>query len=1181
MCIQLWKRVFNQLQQWPTRERAAISVIQILLLALSCAGVGLAQIVTAAVQGTATDPSGASVPSAAVTATDTSTGVSTKTKADATGRFVFPQLAPGGPYTVTVSAPGFKTEVHAGIMLDVNQSVTLPVSLQLGASDEKVEVYADVSQIDTTSAAIGEVIENRSIDDLPLNQRNVYSLVFLAPGVTGSVTAQYNSLNISIDGGRPGATDVLLDAIPASPPLINPIGGLAAFPSVDAVQEFKVMNNQYSAEFGRSQSGIINIILKSGNNKFHGSVYDFVRNSGMDANLFFNRLNDTPLPPFSRNQFGGSLSGPIWLPKIYNGHDKTFFLFSYEGLRQGTGSSMYFSVPTALERAGDFSQSYTTAGTKVHIYDPATTVNSGGTYTRKEFVNNGVVDQIPANRLDPVAAKVLSYYPLPNVATPSNASVNNYFATATQSVTIDTIDSRVDEVINDRNRFFVRYSRRGLDTLPYRYWPNPFQVAEGGQDQPQVSNSAAADYTRTQSPKFLIDVRFGFSRTAINFTPISAGFNPSTQLGFPGYIAANADHLLFPGIAPASYQTLGDGGPGQARHGGFDVYLIGIDTTKIIGHHVIHFGFDGRLLRADDLESGASTGTFSFSPVATQQNNTSSATSGNSIASLALGLGTTGTMTINSKNAATESKYYGLFVQDDWQLLTKLAVNLGLRYDLDIPRTERFNRMEVFNPSVASPLASAVPGLTGGVQYVDAGGTSRRQFSPRYLDFGPRVGMSYALENNTTVRAGYGVYFGPSMRSAAATIGQEGFSSTTSYAGLASNLPSTYLSNPFPTGLNFPVSSSQGLLTGIGSTFESPLVNDNKVGYVQTWDLDIQRQLPGKILLDVAYVGTHGVHLNKGGETDYNANQLTPATIANAGSTLTGTSTNPFYGSIKTGPEAGKTIPNYYLAQPFPEFLAIDYTLPVGGWEHYNSFQAKAVEHLSHGLTMLVSYTDQKQIDDYSGIQNVGNITGGIQNIYNDAGERAVSSNNIGRMLTVSAVYALPLGRRQQFGAQWNRGVDALFGGWQINGIVTEQNGFPLSPTATNSLVSGNAGNNVLRPNVVAGVSPKVSGPNYVKRTNWVNAAAFSTPAAYTFGNAPRTLPEARQDGTHNIDASIFKSFRFGDRYDFEVRGEFFNVLNQTVFGTPTMNINSSAFGTVTSQANAPREIQAAAKLVF
>jgi hypothetical protein len=1140
----------------------------------------MAQMVTASVQGTAVDPSGAAVPNASVTALETSTGVSTKTTTDGTGRFIFPQLAPGGPYTVTTSATGFKTDVHAGIMLDVNQSVTLPVSLQLGATDQKVEVFADASQVDTTSAAIGEVIENRSIEDLPLNQRNVYSLVFLAPGVTGSVSAQYNSLNISIDGGRPGATDVLLDAIPASPPLIVPIGGLAAFPSIDAVQEFKVMNNQYSTEFGRSQSGIINIILKSGTNQFHGSAYDFVRNSAMDANLFFNRLNKTPLPPFSRNQFGGSLSGPVRIPKLYNGKDKTFFLFSYEGLRQGTGSSQYFSVPTALERVGDFSQSYTTAGARVHIYDPATTVNTGGTYTRTEFSNGGVLDQISTSRLDPVASKILAYYPLPNVATPNNASVNNYFATATQHQTIDTYDSRVDEDINDRNRFFVRYSRRALVTNPFLYWPQPYQIAEGGQYQPQVSNSAAIDYTRTQSPKFLIDARFGFSRTAINFTPLSAGFNPSTQLGMPSYIATNADHLIFPGIAPASYQTLGDAGAGQTRRGGFDVYLLGVDNTKIIGHHVVHFGFDGRLMRADDVESGASTGNFSFSPVATQQSNTSSATSGSSIASLALGLDTTGTYTINSKNAATESKYYGLFVQDDWQILPKLSLNLGLRYDLDIPRTERYNRMEVFNSAISSPLSSRVTGLTGGLQYSGVGGADRRQFTPRYLDFGPRAGMSYALNNNTTIRAGYGIYYGPSLRSAGATIGQQGFSNTTSNSGLTSNLPSTFLANPFPNGLNHPVGSSQGLLTGIGTTFNTPLAGDNKVGYVQSWSLDIQRQLPGKILLDASYVGTHAIHLNKGGEGDFNLNQLTPAAIAN-GATLTATSPNPFFGSIATGPESGATIPNYYLAQPFPQFLALGLLYPVGGYEHYNAFQFKMEKHLSHGLTMLISFTDQKQVDDYSGIENVGNISGGIQNIYNDTAERAVSSNNIGKMLIVSAVYALPFGRGQEFGAHWNRGLDALFGGWQINGIATEQNGFPLAPSATNSLVSGNAGNNVLRPNVVSGVSPHVSGPNYVKRTNWVNLAAFSTPAPYTFGNAPRTLSNARSDGTHNIDASIFKNFKYGSRYDIEIRGEFFNVLNQTVFGAPTMNINSAAFGTVTSQSNSPRDIQAAAKFVF
>jgi Carboxypeptidase regulatory-like domain/TonB dependent receptor/TonB-dependent Receptor Plug Domain len=1132
------------------------------------------QFVTASLQGTVQDRTGASVPGAKIEATNVSTGVSTRGVTDASGRFVFASLPPGGPYRVSVEATGFKTEERTGINLSVNQIVDINVPLQVGETTQKVEVNADATQLETDTAAVGQVINNRSVDNLPLNQRNVYSLMFLVPGVTGSVTYQYNSLNFSVDGGRPGTTNVLVDGIPASPPLIVPIGGFAVFPSVDAVQEFKVQTTAYSAEFGRSGSGIVNVILKSGTNHFHGSGYDFVRNSALDSNTYFSNHSGTPLPSFERNQFGGSLTGPVWIPKLYNGKDKTFFLFSYEGLRQGTETEVTTTVPTALQRIGDFSQTFNSGGQQVVIYNPTTTVASGSGYVRQPFAGNKITN------IDPVAAAILQYYPLPNQPGAPYAGTNNFFASGTSQLNIDTFDARVDEVFNERDRLFVSYSRRNVTSPPALLFPKADQIAEGGNSEPQVSNSAAIDYTRTVSPKFLIDVPFGFSRTFINFVPISAGFNPSTGLGFPGYIAADADHLLFPGIAPANYYTLGDAAQGETRRGGFNIYFLGNNNTKIARNHVIKFGGDIRILQANDVESGNSTGSFTFTNAITQgpNPNAATATGGNSIASLLLGVGS-GTYEIGSKNAATESKYFGAYIQDDWKALPRLTINLGLRYDLEIPRTERHNRMETFDPTALSPLAgtSGITGLTGGVVFSGVDGASRRQFSPRWSDFGPRVGLAYQIDPDTAIRGSYGIYYGPSLRSAGATIGNEGFSAVTTYTGSPNGLtPSVYLSNPFPNGINQPVGSSQGLLTGIGSSFENPLQGDNKVGYTENYDLDIERQLPFNLLVDVAYVGSHGVHLNKSGENDWNANQLTPATLA-LGTQLEQSVANPFNGIITTGAEAGATIPESYLKAPFPQFTAVDLSYLVGGYEIYNSFQIKVNKRLSHGLSALVSYTGQKQIDDYSGIQNVGNITGGIQNIYDQQAERAVSSNNISRALVVSAVYNLPLGRGQTIGGNWSKPVDALLGGWQLNGITTQQNGFPLSPSTQNT---SDSGSNVLRPNLT-GVSPVVKGSVKSKLNDYLNSAAFSQPAPFTFGNAPRTLSNVRGPGTHDVDFSLFKNFQATARVKVEFRAEAFNLLNQVVFGSPNTTLSSGQFGVITSQSNTPRQIQLALKAVF
>ena len=1131
------------------------------------------QVASASLEGDVQDASGATIPSAQIQVLNTSTGVKTAAVTGSDGRFITPSLQPGGPYTVKVEAAGFKTEERAGITLEVNQSARITIILQVGATSEVIKVTGDAPLLESSTAAMGSVIENRSIVNLPLNQRNPYSLVFLAPGVNGSVTAQYNSENISVNGGRPGSSDILVDGIPSSPPLVNPIQGFAVFPSVDAVQEFKVQTNSYSAEFGRTGSGIVNLIYKSGTNQFHGSAFEFLRNSDLDSNSFFSNLHGTPLASFKRSQFGGSLGGPLDIPKLYRGHDKTFFFAAYEGLRQGTANSVTTTVPTALQRAGNFTQTLTAAGAQVVIYDPTTTVASGSAFVRQPFAGN----VIPVSQINPVAANIVNYFPLPNQ--PGNAAgANNFYSAGTSVLNSDQVDVKVDENINDKNRFFVRYSRRNLAQPFDALFPAADVIAEGGDSQPQISNSAAFDYTYTRSPTLLVEFRYGFARTLINFVPISDGFNP-TKLGFPSYIAANADLLLFPGIAAQNYYTLGDAAQGDFRHGAFESHLLGVNATKVLTRHVLKFGAEGRRLRANDDESGASTGSFSFTNALTQgpNPNVATATGGNAIATLLLGVGS-GTMTIDSKNAATESEYYGFYAQDDWKLTKKLTLNIGLRYGIDMPRTERYNRMETFNPTIASPIAAqtGLAGLVGGLQYVGVGGNSRRQYQPQLNNFDPRFGFAYQLDSNTVVRGGYGIFHGPSLRSAGATLGNYGFSATTTYTGSPNGLtPTLSISNPFPNGLNLPVGASQGLLTGYGTSFESPLTADNRVPYTENWDVDIQRQLPGNLLIDVAYVGSRGVHLNQSGENDFNLDQLSPQALS-LGTQLQQSVPNPFFGYITTGPEAAATVPRSYLAAPFPQYTAMDASYITGGYTIYHSVQVKVEKRFSQGLNLLLAFTGQKLIDDYSIISNVGN-NAGIQNIYNPAGERSISANDISKRLVISGGYQLPFGRGQRFGSNWNRVVDTALGGWQFNGIATAQTGFPLAVTTQNT---SNSGSTSLRPNN-NGTSAAMSGPVSLRLNDYLNAAVFSQPAPFTFGNTGRTLPNVRAPGLENIDFSVFKNFLIKERLSAQFRAEAFNVLNQVVFGSPNTVLSSGQFGVISSQSNAPRTIQFGLKLLF
>lgn len=1132
------------------------------------------QIVTATLQGVVTDNSGAAVPGATVTVTNTATGVSGTIKTDGGGRFVFASLAPGGPYAVTVKAAGFKEEQRKGITLAINQIANLSLSLEVGAATEQVTVTADANQLNTTNASLGQVISNRSVVNLPLNQRNVYALVYLVPGAHGTTGGSYNNFNLSVDGGRPGTQLLLLDGIPSAPPGINPNTYVAAFPSVDAVQEFNVMTSNYSAQFGRSGSGVINVVLKSGTNQLHGSVYEFLRNSALDSNNYFSNLHGRPLPLFHRSQFGASLNGPVVIPKIYDGRNKTFFLFSYEGLRQGSATQLTTTVPTALERAGDFSQTVNKQGQPVTIYDPVTTVASGSGFVRQPFAN----DVIPTTRIDPVAKAIVNYYPLPN--TPGGlGGVNNYFASGTSTFTTNSLDAKVTEVLNSRNRIFVRYSQNSQDTPMAFLFPKAVQIAEGGQNFPDFSHSAAIDYTFTASPTLVIDTEFGFSRVAWDATAISLGFNPTT-LGFPSYIADNADHLIFPGVAPQNFYTLGDAGNGQNRHGGSSIFMLGNNDTKVIGNHVITFGGAAWLLLGNDIESGQSTGNFAFTPGITQGPNPNIATptAGNSIASLLLGVGT-GNMVVDSKNAATAARYFGIYGEDSWKATPRLTLNLGLRYDLDIPRTERYNRMETFDSTAPSPLAgpTGISGMVGGTVFPGVGGASRRQFSPQWTNFSPRFGLAFDAGHNTILHAGYGIYYGASYFTAGETIGQEGFSATTTYNGSPNGLtPSVFLNDPFPTGINRPAGSADGLLTGIGTSFNTPLINDNKVPYSENWNFDIQHQFGFRTLVSLSYVGSHGVHLNKSGEGDWFANQLSPAALS-LGTQLQETVSNPFFGIIKTGPESGTKIARSFLVAPFPQFTAIGYDFLNGGYVNYDSFTLKVAKDLSHGLSFLLSYTGSKQLDDYSGIENVGNTTGGIQNIYNPAAEYAVSSNDISRNLVISGIYDLPFGRGRMFGAHWNRGMDLVLGGWQVNGITTQQTGFPLSPSTQDTSQSGGE---TLRPNLT-GADPATHGSMKLRINNYLNAAAFSQPAPFTFGDAPRTLSNVRAPGMHNIDFSIFKNFAATERVHVEFRAEAFNLLNQVVFGSPNMSLTSGQFGVISSQANTPRDIQFALKILF
>ncbi|MCL5744575.1 MAG: TonB-dependent receptor, partial [Acidobacteria bacterium] len=928
-----------------------------------------AQMITASLEGTVLDSTGAVIPSAKVRIANTATNAVTSLETDSTGRFLAPSLPPG-PYQVTVDASGFKKLERSGIVLQVNQAARLELSMEVGTASETVEVNAEAPLLDSVSSSLGHVVNNQNIVNLPLNQRNPFALIFLVPGVVGSVGFNFNNANISVNGGRPGTNEILADGIPSSPPLVNPIQGYSVFPSVAAVQEFKVQTDNYSAEFGRSGGGIINLVFKSGTNALHGSLFEFLRNSAVDANGFFANSRGIPLASFKRNQFGGSVGGPVYLPKVYDGRNKTFFYATYEGLRQAQFGNTVTTVPTALQRTGNFSQTRNSAGAPVIIYDPITTVASGTGYVRQPFAGN----IIPTSRLDPVAFNIAKYYPMPNGAGDPNSGTNNYAASGNAVVNINQFDIKADENLNDNNRFFFRFSHRILDSVPANYFPADVAVARGGSLQPSHYNNAAFDYTWNVRPTYLMDFRYGLGRTAFFYRPVSDGFNP-TQLGFPGYLVAQADRPMFPGVAAQGYVNLGNGGNGEFANAAFESHVLSINNTKVLSKHVFKFGYEMRLLRVNTYQAGAADGNFSFTRAITQgpDPNRATATAGDGIASLLLGVGS-GSLTNKFKDVATSAWYYGMYFADDWKVSRKLTLNLGLRYELQTPRVDRYNRMNVLNPFVASPLAgpTGLTDLKGGLEFVGVDGRSRTQFSTQATNFAPRVGFAYQMNQNTVLRGGYGLFYAPSLRTAAGTVSTMGYRTDTTYAGTLDGLtPNAYLRDPFPTGFAPVSGNSLGLLTGVGSPVSIEMLGDNIVPYSQNWNLNVQRQLPGNLLVEAAYVGSRGLHLNRSGETDTNLNQLRPETLS-LGTQLQQQVKNPFFGLVSTGPLSSPNIPYSYLLRPFPQFVTVTGLYMTGSSSIYHSFQMKVEKRFSSGLSLLASFTGGKLIDDHSMISNVG-----------------------------------------------------------------------------------------------------------------------------------------------------------------------------------------------------------------
>ena len=784
-------------------RKSCTQVALIFSTLLAFATLAIAQSTTGHIIGTVKNASGEVVPGAEILIVHTETNKQVKAVTDGEGRYHSAPL-PVGDYRVEASQSGFRRSVHGGVILKLQQTVVIDFALEIGTVSEQVLVTSQTPALETSSSTVGKVVDNRSIVELPLNTRNVYSLIFLTPGIAGTIGNDYGELRFSINGARARTSDILIDGVTATFPTVNGDVGISAFPSVDAIQEFKVMGANSPAEFGRTLGGIVNVVYKSGTNAFHGSAYEFLRNSVFDANNFFSNLRNEQLGSFKRSQFGGNLEGPIF-------RDKTFFLVSYEGLRERSFRTTTLTVPTALQRTGDFSKTLNQAGQLIRIYNPFTTranpafdATKPVSATNSRFIRDPFADnKIPASLFDPVSSNILKYYPAPNQPGDSVTGANNYAASGPASINLNNFDVRVDHRFTDQQNFFARYSQRSTEDAPLKAFPEDITIAEGRVVLENHVRNFVAEYNYAFSPSTILTGRLGFARTLFVFSNQGLGFKPSS-LGLPTSIDAAVDREMFPRINASGIVSLGGN---DHRYNAFMSYPLVVNLTNIKSNHSLKYGFEGRLIRVNVWEA-RDAGSFSFTAAATQGPDPTRAANnvGTGFASLLLGTGSSGNLIQAWKNVASQSFYLAGYVQDDWRATSKLTLNLGLRYDFETPRTERYDRMNYFDQDAPSPLAQKVPqfpGLEGGVVFVGVDGNSRYQYDKDINNVAPRLGLAYQIDSKTVVRAGYAHIFGPSPQAAQGTIGPFGFRIENPWVtSLDGMTPLNLLRNPYPQGFS-------------------------------------------------------------------------------------------------------------------------------------------------------------------------------------------------------------------------------------------------------------------------------------------------------------------------------------------------------------------------------------------
>jgi hypothetical protein len=1203
-------------------------------LPLFLAGLLHAQSTNASLTGRITDSSKAVVPNAKVITINTGTRVHYETVTNDTGSYYVTNLPPG-TYRIEVEKLGFKVVIKSDLVLHVQDALEINFEMTLGSASESVTVRGGAPPLDAESSTIGTVVEQRKVNELPLNGRNVFNLIELAASVvpqggsTGTPVGvnPFGWGNYQVNGSFGNESAEYLDGQPLNIGYINlPI----LIPTQDSIQEFKVQTSNLGPEWGKFSGGVTNLSTKTGTSSIHGELYEYLRNKIFNANDFFLNAVQRPRPPWVQNQFGANAGGPLDIRE----RNKTFWFFSAEGFRLRTSEPFTATVPDTQERAGDFSQLCKSGFTQGicndrgidangkpfvidQIYDPCGgIVNArgacpGSTATPTAFLNN----VIPASRINATSAKLLDLWPAPNN---SIATTNNFTTTAPTGGDQNQVVTRLDHNLTNKQRLFLRFNYWHVLDLPIDPLGSGLCADRCAEDY--HSFALAAGYIYNVTPTTVVGFNASVSRFSYNRNPKNSDFDLTT-IGWPAsYNAAIPPAMRTPPtpcVANFADNIMCTQGQSfiEDRNTQYD---LSPNLSMLRGHHQFHFGYQFEVGRDNYTQSNIASGAFNFC-VSGQACFTALPGipgTGSPFADFLLGYADNFNNFENHFFAqavvpaftAGQQIYQALYLEDSWHATNALTINLGLRYDLQGPWSERFNRLSYFDPTAANYLTPSLPGgsrpIKGDAFLVSPG--QRNNVPLEKDEFSPRVGLAYSVDTKTVLRSGYGIFWIPNYVAFSLNpLNDMVNAGATTYTGTVDGThPANTIALPFPAGISSPPGRSLGtqgtqqFLTQVVQSITEADPSNHSAGYVQQWNLDVERELPAGFFVSAAYVGSKGTHL---AQYSQQINQISDALLAQAAAqvnpslpnprqnvTLVQSAPNPFFINGQALALTGPTTTVGQLLRPYPQYTSVQLAGQGSYDSIYHSFQLTLQRRFADAGSLLVAYTNAKLISDTDTLTAwLEPGVGAIQDNNNLSSERSLSSQDVPQRFVVSYVLDLPFGKGKRYLSGADGTLDKIVGGWGIDGVTIFQRGFPL--IFTNGQVNGTTlfgGGS--RPNVSPACDPMLPGGATSRLGGWFRTACFQAPADFKFGDEARVDPRLRAEGINNFDFAVFKRARFGinERLGLEFRTEFFNIFNRTQFAPPNTiccTANNPNFGVVTATAPGtnPRLVQFGLKLLF